>query len=128
VRGQWGAETHGPAFRPGEIYALLGRATDQIQLDIAKFGYKVVHQYMKSDFRNPTGYYQSRVIVDASQELIALTDQGVIYGSWLEGTSNRNNATRFKGYAMFRRASQAMEAQAQRIAERTLAPYLRRFG
>ncbi len=32
-----------------------------------------------------------------------LDDGGVVYGPWLEGTSRRNQTTRFKGYASFRR-------------------------
>ena len=35
-----------------------------------------------------------------------LSDGGVVYGPWLEGTSNRNNTTRFKGYRQFRKTSQ----------------------
>ena len=38
-----------------------------------------------------------------------LSDGGVVYGPWLEGTSSRNNSTRFKGYRSFRLTQQWLE-------------------
>ncbi|MDQ7910257.1 hypothetical protein RB614_37765 [Phytohabitans sp. ZYX-F-186] len=52
----------------------------------------------------------------------------VIYGPWLEGVSKRNAATRFKGYALYRRAAQLLGTTAHLIAERVLPLYLRRMG
>lgn len=118
----------GLIFHPAEIRSEVGRATDAIKLEIGKFGYRWIHGYLRTRLRRPTGFYQSRVIVDASTRNLALTDQGVIYGPWLEGVSSRNNATRFKGYFAFRKAGDAMDANATRIAETVLRPYLRRFG
>lgn len=119
----WHADRRGTAFQPAALRAELGRATDAVQLNVAKYGYRLIHQYMKADFKHPTGYYQSRVLVDATQGNIALTDHGVIYGPRLE-----KGFGRFRGYAMFRRTQQAMEAAVPTIAQQTLAPYLRRFG
>ena len=36
-------------------------------------------------------------------------DSGVVYGPWLEGTSSRNQTTRFKGYSSFRKVKQWLE-------------------
>ena len=38
-----------------------------------------------------------------------LSDGGVVYGPWLEGTSSRNSSTRFKGYRSFRLTQQWLE-------------------
>ncbi len=54
-------------------------------------------------------------------------DSNAVQGPWLEGTSSRNQSTRFKGYAMFRRAGQQLQREARdmtrariRAATRTL--------
>jgi hypothetical protein len=44
-------------------------------------------------------------------------DSEVVYGPWLEGVSSRNEQTRFKGYAMFRNATQQLERMKGGILE-----------
>jgi hypothetical protein len=44
----------------------------------------------------------------------------VIYGPWLEGTSSRNQTTRFKGYAMFRRTKGQVDKEAPDILNRAV--------
>lgn len=43
-------------------------------------------------------------------------DSNVVYGPWLEGVSARNQSTRFKGYAAFRRSRQQVERLKDGIA------------
>lgn len=38
-----------------------------------------------------------------------------VYGPWLEGVSSRNQTTRFKGYAMFRKTKQKLQGMARTI-------------
>jgi hypothetical protein len=40
---------------------------------------------------------------------VVISDRGVVYGPWLEGTGSRNQTTRFKGYASFRRVRDWLE-------------------
>ena len=47
-----------------------------------------------------------------------LTDSGVVYGPWLEGVSSRNDATRFKGYGIFRRTRDKLQGMARDIVEK----------
>lgn len=42
-------------------------------------------------------------------------DSRLVYGPWLEGTSLRNDATRFKGYATFRHVHGQLEAKADDV-------------
>ena len=56
--------------------------------------------------------------VDALHML--LTDNGCVYGSWLEGESSRNQSTRFKGYHSFRKTRDWLEANIRTIAETTI--------
>ncbi len=52
-----------------------------------------------------------------------INDGGVIYSSWIEGTSSRNETTRFKGYSTWRRTIQHLQDEvvpevASKAAER----------
>ena len=49
-------------------------------------------------------------------------DGDVIYGPWLEGTSSRNQTTRFKGYGMFRKTRDWLQRRAKSVVE----PHIRR--
>ena len=63
---------------------------------------------MHGYFRHPTPYYWTRVIDKPRADYHVVTDQGVIYGPWLEGVGSRNRSTRFKGYFHFRQTTQSM--------------------
>ena len=47
-----------------------------------------------------------------------IDDGGVRYGPWLEGTSSRNQTTRFKGYGAFRLTRQWLEKKADDVLEK----------
>jgi hypothetical protein len=65
--------------------------------------------------QNPTGYYESRITSEVSALGARVTDGGVIYGPWLEGVGSRNQTTRFKGYATFRKTRQELEYKAHLV-------------
>lgn len=75
-----------------------------------------------------TGNYRRNLHtrVEAGYGLIG--DGGVIYGPWLEGTSSRNETTRFKGYASFRRVAQWLQEKGRPVAEAHLARLNERLG
>ncbi len=78
----------------------------------------VIQGNMRATFRNATGYYYSRVVNERREATDrVVTDNGVIYGPWLEGVGRRNQITRFKGYANFRRGMQQVGRQVPAIAE-----------
>jgi hypothetical protein len=55
-------------------------------------------------------------------------DSNAIYGPWLEGTGSRNQTTRFKGYAMFRRTTQQLERESSGILQKRVQKSLGRLG
>jgi hypothetical protein len=61
-------------------------------------------------------------------DLSTISDHGVIYGPWLEGTSSRNQSTRFKGYQTFRRTWQALGRRVRPIATPILARFIGRMN
>lgn len=106
---------------------LVENAVEQSEEDVAQEAYNEVRKRLRSVLKNPTGHYESRVMTSTQSNGVALTDGGVIYGPWLEGTSSRNNSSRFKGYHTFRMVLQDMTKRADEIAENTIAEAVRKL-
>lgn len=118
-------EFTGPLF-DGRAAIALNRACDRMERVVASWGADVVRTELPLVLRNPTGYYQDHITAEANGNFQQVTDQGVIYGPWLEGTGSRNRSTRFKGYATFRRSAALVQAGAAARAEPVLDLYMDR--
>lgn len=53
---------------------------------------------------------------------------GVVWSPWLEGTSQRNRSTRFKGYHLFRKTRAQLQQRAPAVGEEQLAAIMPRLG
>lgn len=95
---------------------------------LAKEGVQRVHARLRQVLQNPTGYYQSRVVVDRRQTYRGITDSGVVYGGWLEGVSSRNRTTRFKGYHTFRIVMAGLNQDKEYIAAPIVAQFVREMN
>jgi hypothetical protein len=102
----------GPFF-DGRAQAAVGAFAGESEELLAREGRDLVLVELASVLQNPTGYYESKVRADDDR----VTDDNVVYGPWLEGTGSRNDTTRFKGYATFRRVGQRLQADAVRRVE-----------
>lgn len=91
--------------------------------EVADEGAKLIRNRLNTVLRHQTGFYRSHIQGEGDR----ITDNGVVYGPWLEGVGSRNRTTRFKGYFTFRRTTQAIEARSGEIAEHILPPYLGRL-
>jgi hypothetical protein len=104
----------------------VARAMNDIEREVAHYAKDQVDQRFNQVLRTQTPYYRTRIQAVRSSGDWEVNDGGVIYGPWLEGTGSRNSpVTRFKGYRTFRYVAQKVDGNADRIAERVLAPYLR---
>ena len=65
---------------------------------------------------------RNTVIVRGPQE------KGVAWSPWLEGTTERNRSTRFKGYHLFRKTRQQLDDKAPDIGQRELEKLLPQIG
>lgn len=119
----------GPIF-DGRAERAAERACDDARETIAAFAEEHALALMAAAFRNPTGYYESRVITErVSGDTSRVHDQGVVYGPWLEGVGSRNSpVTRFPGYFHWRRTKQATQAAAPAIAERAVQRHIPEMG
>lgn len=110
----------GPLF-DGRLDRAIAAGLEQGLDDVAQRGVNLVRQRLAGVLRHPTGHYESVIQTERAGSDRAVTDGGIIYGPWLEGVSQRNHSTRFKGYATFRRTTQELDRQAGPIAERAIA-------
>lgn len=75
--------------------------------------YAAAHGYFQ------TGHYNRSIngrVTDSMHGMIA--DSNVVYGPRLEGVSSRNQSTRFKGYAIFRKTAQKLQGLAGGILKK----------
>jgi hypothetical protein len=72
---------------------------------------------MDRRFKHPTGHFKSQLVTVEVSPFMRQIEDPVVYGNWLEGTSRRNQSTRFKGYRIFRRTRQKMRKIATAIAQ-----------
>ena len=117
-------EQKGAVFDAAGTKAKAARTVVAINDAIATEGVSLVRARLDRSLQNPTGYYRSRVIVDRRKTYRGITDQGVIYGGWLEGVTTRNKTSRFKGYHTFRQVKQELVQRRVAIAAPLVAQFV----
>lgn len=117
----------GPIF-DGRAEKAMDDASDEWERNLATIGASMVRTTLAGVLKHETPYYRTRVVARANPPGWKITDQGVIYGHWLEGDGSRNApVTRFKGYSTFRRMTQAINARAVSIGQPVVARYIGRM-
>jgi hypothetical protein len=113
----------------GRAQRALHDGTDQANYRVATEAENMVLGHLATSIRKRTPYYETRVGVErSSRGGYEVTDHGVIYGPWLEGTGSRNYpVTRFRGYRAFSRARALIQTRAPGIARSVMARYTRRM-
>lgn len=90
------------------------------------------HGFLNTSLRHPTGFYESHIRMQSSPSGAGgtvVSDQGVIYGHWLEGDGSMNSPrTRFPGYWSARRATAQTMGQVGRLAEEPVRRFLERIN
>lgn len=117
----------GPLF-DGRMQAQANAAVAEAKYAIAQQVSADVHWTLNRDIKHPTPYYETQINIRPVAQDLSINDRGVIYGPWLEGTSSRNQATRFKGYAAFRKAFNEAKQYAQLMTDRIVTRYLGGMG
>lgn len=119
-------DKHGPLF-DGRAQLAARDFVRDAQREIAERGAVMVQTELDHVLRHQTGRYRRSIHAEQGFGGDVITDGGIVYGPWLEGTGSRNRTTRFKGYATFRRVVTRLDNEADNIAERILPSYLRRM-
>jgi hypothetical protein len=119
----------GPLF-DGRAERAIERACDDAHEDVAAYAEERVLMGTSASFKTRTPYYETRITTTrVSSEVSLVTDQGVIYGPWLEGVGSRNRPRPgFPGYGHWRKAKQAVAARGPQIAEIAVQRHLPGIG
>ena len=118
----------GPVF-DGRAARAMGKLVDDATKEVADEGVQEVQDRLGSVLRNPTGFYSSRIKSKRlSKDRSTVHDSNVVYGPWLEGTSSRNQSTRFKGYATFRKVTQKLQRDVVKITRPVVKRQVRKMN
>lgn len=117
----------GPIF-DGRADSEAARFCEALEGDIAAQVYADVMFNLNRSIKRPTPYYETQITTQRLGDARVVHDRGVVYGPWLEGTSERNRTTRFKGYASFRRAAQSVNARIPAFVERQIERLVERLS
>lgn len=118
----------GPMFN-GQAPVIVKDMVDEIVSRVASYALERVQWNLDASIRHPTPYYETQIkMTPYGDDVISVNDSGIVYGPWLEGTGSRNQTTRFKGYASFRRARQATEQAVETLAAPIVARHLGRLS
>ena len=117
----------GPLFRLGSRPII--EAMDKGVIDILARGEELIKEQLYAGHGVITGQYRRGIRGERTRSRQGtIHDSQAVQGSWLEGTSSRNQSTRFKGYAMFRRTTQWLNKQKGRIQDKMLKYIVRKLN
>ncbi len=110
---------HGPIFQSGLPANVIQDTLRGAIGDLVAEGEREVKLQLYPGHGLKTGHYRRSVHGEITTSLHGTVhDSKVVYGPWLEGVSSRNETTRFKGYAMFRNATQKLQGMARDTLEK----------
>lgn len=117
-------DKRGPIF-DGRAEKAVADACDSTEKRIATLGASMLRSRMNRVFKKQTPFYRLKVVAREDAPGWKITDQGVVYGAWLEGIGSRNApVTRFKGYHSFRIIRAELDGRAKAIGENVMVEYL----
>jgi len=113
----------GPLF-DGRLAANLDKAMVNIEEAVADEAVKLVREVISTKAKHRTGRYERAVKSNRESSSYQVTDGGVRYGAWLEGTSRRNARSSFKGYHQFQTARRQLDRTAKQIIQAEISKAL----
>lgn len=118
----------GPLF-DGRATIAAEDARRNIEQTVATLGAATLRSSQQATFKQETPYYRLRTQARPDNGHWKISDGGVIYGPWLEGTGSRNfPKTRFRGYALFRKTTTLLNRKAVQVANAVLARFMGRMN
>jgi len=112
--------TSGPLFNNADDR--LSEAVNRGLLDIAVMAGVKVQEQLYSGHGRVTGFLRSKVAGNTIGNLHVQVDAGetrlganVVYANWVEGITERNKTSRFKGYFMFKNVYDWLKRQPKEV-------------
>lgn len=102
---------------------IMAEYMQAVMAEVARTGEQALAAYGNTFFRYEvkprTGQWHGGVRTDIMATSRVIRDD-VVYNSWLEGTSERNRSSKFKGYKLWRLTTQGLNQVKYVIAEKVL--------
>jgi hypothetical protein len=114
--------TSGPLF-DGRADTASDALCADLERAVAQRGVSLVRTNLDHVLKHQTGHYRAEISIERTSRT-RVTDGGIVYGPWLEGTSSRNRSTRFKGYATFRRTAAELAKIPDDLLDRVLTAHV----
>lgn len=120
----------GPFFTLNVPTVIVGAIDEGIKDTVAE-GERDIKLQLYPGHGQDTGRYKGSIhgeMVKSLHGVVHSSGAGgkpVIYETWLEGVSSRNQTTRFKGYAMYRNAFQRLQLKVRGFIDQRVAKALR---
>lgn len=115
--------------RAGEASAEWARSTTQA---LADKGVEILGAWPMDKSGRSRGNFRSelheRRKSDTLVSVPGMRVPGVTWGPWLEGTSERNRSTKFKGYHLFEETAKQLDELAPSVAQEQLDKVLPQMG
>jgi hypothetical protein len=106
----------GPMMSQGAS-GIVRNTLDEACREVIQTASAGVHTILNARIKHPTPYYETQITVETMPGTYIVHDRGIVYGPWLEGTSGRNQVTRFKGYHAFSESYSIVADSADDIVE-----------
>lgn len=119
----------GPFFSPNAV-RVVNDSIEAMVERVAEVGDARVEILHRAYFRNPRPWYWNQVHAERRGKWHhAITDGGIIYGHWLEGTGGMNSPkTRFPGYFSFRTTTRSLNGNMQTILDPVINDLVRKLN
>jgi hypothetical protein len=115
----------------GEASAAVTRWLEETRKKVADEGVLMLRAFPMDKTGRARGGFEAAVhrVTDGDVETIpGPTDRGIVWTPWLEGTSRRNDSTRFAGYHLFRKTRTKLARVWRRDAQALLDRYIEDMG
>ena len=115
----------------GEADAAVDRWLEETRKRVADEGVLALKAFPMDKTGRARGGFEANVRRVTRGEVEAIPGpmiRGVVFTPWLEGTSRRNNSTRFKGYHLFRKIRMKLARDWRRDAQEDLERYIGDMG
>src|SRR3990167_3310900 len=107
----------GPFFT-SDVDRLITDAIHEAVREVSQFGAEAVKDQLYTGHGVRSGKFRASITGQVTQSRHGVVfARDAVKGPWLEGTSRRNQTTRFKGFGMMRKGTQRTDKQAQKIAD-----------
>ena len=115
----------------GEADGAVTRWLEETRKKVADEGVLMLKAFPMDKTGRARGNFEERVhrvTLGETEAIPGPVESGVVFTPWLEGTSRRNDTTRFKGYHLFRKTRMKLASNWRRDAQALLERYIGEMG